>query len=163
MFTLALLVLLAACDEAEPSSSFCRADPTPSTAPVTASLRVGGYGTGGDLADWAEGETVPLVFGFQGGYMLQPVVTVEGEDLDCGTVRLRATVAGEVVAEGAAAVVFFPNETGPLESVSVPVDVLLGFELDALVGNEATFELSVETPDWRSMPATATVMLANPG
>ena len=113
-----------------------------------------------DLVPWSDGETVNLVFGFQGGYMVTPELALPDEDLSCATVQIEASLDGASLGSFVAARPFRPDSQSG--SVSLSIDTFLGFDLPTLVGSELTLTALVYTESWRSEPDTRTVVLAAP-
>jgi len=109
---------------------------------------------------WTDGTAQPLLFGFQGGWMLQPTVRVSAQADDPPELCATVTLDHESTA---------PVEEGPRLSRALtrvgdwhylgPIDDLLGFDEEALVGRELTIEATVTTERFSSGD-TVTVTLA---
>jgi hypothetical protein len=94
----ALVVLLPGCSEpgSPPADDRCP-PPLRDATPVAEALGIGFYGEDGfELV--ADGQMLPIVLGFQGGYMLTPAVRVDaarlGTDGRCVLMDIEAEVAG---------------------------------------------------------------------
>lgn len=123
-------------------------------------LILGELEAGDRLAAWSDGETVDLVDGFQGGYMVTPAVALPGDSVSCATVRLEASVDGNSLGAGVFAGSFQASFDGG--SVSQAFPALLGFDADSLVGGALTLTAIAYTEEWRSEPDTRTVVLGAP-
>jgi hypothetical protein len=155
-----LLPLLVACGPPEEESGFCarsRVDPGPT--PV--GRVVAGDGSAGAFVPWADGATVPLIFGFQGGVMVTPVLEVEagpppGPDGVCWLVAIDNRIAsGPSVADYEDTYVFFPDG-GRYYTDAIPD--FLGEDPDPLIGNELVLDITVTGRDFEATGAVTIVL-----
>lgn len=159
-----LVVILGGCGDDDPGrcSRISVGDQPDDRAVVLGTLRPGSEPIEERFSPWTDGSAQPLVFGFQGGWMLQPTVRVSAlpDDPDglCATVDLRNESAA-------------PVEDGlrlSRELVRVgdwhylgPLDDLLGTEVEPLIGQDVTLEATVTTERFSSGD-TVTVTLVLP-
>lgn len=164
-FVLLALVLALSCGDDSPPPSGCEF-PTmvgpDDREVVIGTLRSGPEPIAERFTEWIDGEDQPLVFGFQGGYMVVPTVRISAmpEDppgmcasvliqnrSDVGSVDLGAELARELV---------------PLDGYlwAGPFDNLLAFDLNDVENEEVTVTITVSTEQFQSADsATFTAIL----
>ncbi|MFP6685858.1 MAG: hypothetical protein VB934_14150 [Polyangiaceae bacterium] len=117
----------------------------------TRQLRVGSM-TDDAFVAYTEGESVSVIQGFQGGYMITPSIEIERDPGDpgelCLMVRIQNTTASVELAPGIYASILFENDGGVLRSD--PIYDLLSFDSDELVGVSLVLDVEVESADFRA-------------
>jgi hypothetical protein len=94
----AVSVVLVACSDPDGSLSGDRClEPSSKAESVEGALEIGFWGEG-EFQPVTQGQRVPFVLGFQGGYMVTPLVRIErarfGSDGHCALMDIDANVAG---------------------------------------------------------------------
>ena len=104
---------------------------------------------GGDFVPIDADGSLELELGIQGGWMARPTLRIDAESLgatdqSCIWVAIEAAVDGmdEPISMFTTASFQFDNGNG----YSDPLEVLLSFDLEALEGRKATFEIRVDGP-----------------
>jgi len=105
-----------------------------------------GHGEAEQFAAYQDGELIELILGFQGGYMLTPVVRVEAFASDPAQVCWMTHISNDMDIEGELA----PGVKTPLQMTkygdafySGAVFNLLGFDHSAMTGNTLTLGCKV--------------------
>lgn len=150
-----LLGLLVACGDDMPPPSGC--DFPTMFGPddrevVIGSLRSGPEPIAERFTEWVDGENQPLVFGFQGGYMVVPTVRITAmpDDPDglCASVLIENESDVGRVERG----MEVARELIPLDGHlwAGPFDNLLAFELEDVENHEVTVSITVGTERFQS-------------
>lgn len=163
-FALTLLVLVFGCgdDDVPPGCEFPTMAGPDNREVVIGTLRSGPEPIGERFTEWLDGEDQPLVFGFQGGYMVVPTVRISAMPEDppglCASVLIQNRSDRARVDSGAE----LARELIPLDGYlwAGPFDNLLAFDLNDVENEEVTVSITVTTEQFQSADsATFTAVL----
>ena len=120
-----------------------------------------GEGSGDDFAAYTDGAELPMVLGWQGGYMITPRVRIEAREGDpdnaCYKVRLANQVEQGWVGPGMVTHLMFARQGDAF--YSDPVNDLLTYQVEELSGQELRLDVSAEGIDVdEEMSVTVTLL-----
>lgn len=150
-----VLALLMACGDDSPPPDECEF-PTmvgpDNREVVIGTLRSGPEPIGERFTPWDDGSNQNLIFGFQGGYMVQPTVRISAMAEDppaiCASVLIENTADIARVDTG----MEVSRELIPVDGFlwAGPFDNLLAFDLDDVRDEEVTVSITVASEQFRS-------------